>query len=61
VTLDHIPLTHPGALLADQAHDTARNLGPCCLCQRAMLAGEHVARLVSTGQWAHAGCVSAGR
>jgi hypothetical protein len=45
--------------LADYAHATPKNAGPCKACGRAMLRGDRIARLTDGTGWVHvAGCVT---
>jgi hypothetical protein len=48
----------PGTLLATGAHDAERPAGPCAICERDMLTGERIARLLSGAKTAHAPCIA---
>lgn len=45
--------------IATDAGTAEQALGPCTLCQRAILAGERHAQLVPSGRKAHLPCIAA--
>jgi len=51
-------MTEPGQLVADTAHTTPRNAGPCTICEHAMLTGDRIARLADGSGWVHTACLS---
>lgn len=36
---------------------TARRHGVCCICQRLIIRGDQIARLIRPAAWVHIGCV----
>jgi hypothetical protein len=48
----------PGTLLATDAHDAGYPAAPCAICERDMLPGERIARLLPGGKTAHAPCIA---
>lgn len=47
----------PGDLIAEETTIASQHAGPCDVCQRAMLRGDRIARVVASGNWAHVGCL----
>lgn len=45
-------------LLATGAETATTAAGPCCLCQHAILQGDRVAGLVTSGRLAHVACIA---
>ena len=51
------PLGVEPELVAECATTATQHAGPCALCSYAMLRGDRVACLVSSGRWAHVSCL----
>ena len=49
-------LTLETGLIADSATTAESSAGPCAICDRAILRGQRIARLIATGQRVHTSC-----